>query len=477
MKKELKIIALSALMVLSAASLASCGNSKTIPDFTMPEGGFNFEEEVEITFYHTMGKALSDVLDIFLEPGSSFSTKYPNIIVNHQQIGSYDDVRDQITTALGAGAAGSECDVAYCYPDHLAMYNKNKAIVTLDTLIDDTIVDENGELVYGMSQATKDDYVDAYWDEGMAFGDGKMYMLPWAKSSEVLYYNKTFFDEHSLSVPDHWFSTGEDDTTSVEYVCAKIQDIDPDSIPLGYDSDSNWFITMCEHLESGYTSYDEDNHYIFDNETNRNFVSTFAEWYKKGYVTTKSLNGAYTSSLFTNVPTKENPVRSYMSIGSTAGAGNQVPESINGKQYFEVGVAAIPQANSAKPKVISQGPSVCLFRNEDPQKVLASWLFIKHFTTDVYFQSQFSMTSGYTPVIKSVNDNQTYANFLNSNSVVAMSTKQCVDQADAYFVSPAFAGSADARNEVGYLLQAAMSKAKSIDKAFADALSSLDYKG
>ena len=75
-----------------------------------------------------------------------------------------------------------------------------------------------------------------------------MYTLPFSKSTEVLYYNKTFFDANNLSVPDHWFSTGENDTTSMEYVCARIKEIDtnPNTYPLGYDSEANWFITMCE---------------------------------------------------------------------------------------------------------------------------------------------------------------------------------------------------------------------------------------
>lgn len=474
MKKfsKLNLLLFTSLMVMTG--LSSCGKSSVIPDFEMPEGGFDTTKDVTITFYHTMNKTLSDVLDVFLNENTGLFTKaYPNIHVEHQQIGGYDDVKDQITTALSA--SGNDCDVAYCYPDHLAMYNKNKAIVSLDTLIYDQTTNEDGTLAYGMSAAEIADFIPSFWEEGKSFGDNTMYMLPWSKSSEVMYYNKTFFESHELSVPDHWFSTGSDDITSMEYVCAKIKEIDPNSTPLGYDSDSNWFITMCEQYNSGYTSYDENNHYIFDNATNREFVSKFKEWYGKGWVTTKSLNGQYTSSLFTAAPSETR--RAYMSIGSSAGANNQVPEKVNGVSQFEVAITSIPQVDINNPKVISQGPSVCIFRNKDPQKVLASWLFVKFFTTNVLFQAQFSMASGYTPVINSVNDNATYQSFLNSSEVAAASTKQCLAQKDAYFISPAFAGSSDARVEVGNLLAAALSGSKSIDKAFADALSQLQYKG
>jgi len=473
MKKNISALLYSTLMILSMTGLNGCDNSlKSKPDFTMPEGGFDTSKEVEIKFYHTMNKTLADTLDAYI---TEFNKVYPNIKVNHQQIGGYDDVKDQITTQLSAN--GNDCDVAYCYPDHLAIYNKTKALVSLDTLINDKTVDDNGNLLYGLSDFQKSDFITSFYEEGKALGDGVMYTLPWSKSSEVMYYNKTYFTEKQLSVPDHWFTKDDNDKTSMEYICKYIHDNEINSIPLGYDSDSNWFITMCEQYGSGYTSADKDNHYLFDNETNRGFVKKFKEWYDKGYVTTKSLYGSYTSSLFTALPTAKeaNPERSYMSIGSSAGASNQIPGKINNEQYFEVGVAPIPQINPANPKVISQGPSVCIFRNTDPQKVLASWLFVKYFTTNVSFQASFSMASGYTPVIKSVEDNSVYKAFLDKNSAIAQSTKQCLAQQNAYFISPAFAGSSDARTEVGEILSGVMSGAKTIDEAFADAINELEY--
>ena len=50
-----------------------------------------------------------------------------------------------------------------------------------------------------------------------------------------------------------------------------------------------------------------------------------------------------------------------MCIGSTGGATYQQPKQTNGVYEFEVGIAPIPQVDPAKPKVISQGPSVCIF--------------------------------------------------------------------------------------------------------------------
>ncbi len=450
---KLKIFSLLSIIPLSLMTCVSCGGtsnsegnsqlsennsqgSNNTIDFVVPEGGFNENETVTITFYHTMGQVLQEVLNIYLE---DFQEMYPNIIVKSQSIGGYDDVRDQMTTQISAGA--SQCDIAYCYPDHIALYNKAGSVITLNNLIDDP--------TYGFTQEQKDDFIEAYYEEGKCFGDDKMYCLPFSKSSEVLYYDKTFFTENNLKVPTTW--------DEMEEVCRQIKKIDPLSIPLGYDSSSNWFITMCEQLGSGYTTTDPNNRYVFNNDKNKEFVKKIWGWKRDGLVTTKGLYGSYTSGLFTNLEGQ----RSYMCIGSSAGASYQTVMA-GGDYAFETGIVSIPQVSStSKRAVISQGPDLCLFNSKNPQKIMASWLLMKFLTTNVEFQSQFSISSGYTPVIKSVNRYEIYQNFLDSADggtfIAALSTNVTVSQVNDYFTSPAFVGSATARDEVGSLLDGILS--------------------
>lgn len=457
------------LMLVSVAALSSCGNKKAIPNFDIPEGGYD-GSEVTITFYHTMGSNLSDVLNLYIE---EFNKLYPNIHIQHEQVGSYDDVRDQIGTEL---STHSEPNIAYCYPDHVAMYNLTGAVATLDNLIDSklsvTRADGSTEIL-GLTEEQKSDFIEAYYNEGRQFGDGLMYTMPFSKSTEVLYYNKTFFDANNLTLPKTW--------DELKDLCAKIKQIDPESIPLGYDSEGNWFITMCEQYGSPYTSAKGDN-YLFNNEKNREFVKEFRDWYQNGYITTQTLLGSYTSSLFTST----NGTRSYMSIGSSAGATHQRPAAdTEGNYPFEVGIATIPQVNADKPKVISQGPSVCIFKKDNPQEVLASWLFIKYLTTNVSFQAEFSMASGYVPVLKSVAENPEYAKFIanadGGKYISALSAKVCLEQESAYYTSPAFNGSSKARSQVGTLLTKCLTIDKDADvdaeikKAFEDAIAECEY--
>ena len=472
MNKKTIIIAVVAVVLLvgiiAGISLlgGGGGNSVLKNEFVIPEGGYD-GSAVTITFSHTMGASLRAVLDAYIE---EFNKIYPNITIEHVQTGGYDDVRDDILTKLGVG---NQPNIAYCYPDHVARYNTAKAVVTLDDLIASQITVKRADgttEILGLTQEQKDDFIEGYYNEGTAFGDGKMYTLPFSKSTEVLYYNKTFFDQHGLKVPTTW--------DEMEAVCAQIKAIDPTSIPLGYDSESNWFITMCEQYGSPYTSATGD-HYLFNNDTNKNFIKRFRDWYQKGYVTTQEIYGAYTSGLFTATT----DTRAYMCIGSSAGASHQIPaKDSSGKYPFEVGIATVPQVDPANPKVISQGPSVCIFKNANPQEVVASWLFVKFLTTSTDFQAEFGSASGYVPVLKSVKDHPVYAkNMAAANGydkLTYLSAKVCLDQADAYYVSPAFNGSSDARDAVGILMQAALTQDDQgnlnsfIDKVFADAVKS-----
>ncbi len=448
MKKILSLL-LVATMLLSMFALVSCGGNNQgaagMASFDVPEVGYD-GSEVTIVFYHSMGAKLRGVLDTYI---AEFNKLYPNITVEHSSMGDYDGVRDQIKTQL---TAGEQPNIAYCYPDHVALYNVAKKVIPLDNLINSTIEitdAEGNKTVLGLTEAERADFIPGYYAEGAAFDElGTMYTLPMSKSTEALYYNKTFFEKNNLQVPTTW--------EEMEQVCKAIKAIDPDCVPLGYDSEANWFITMCEQYGSDYTSLDENGHFKFDNETNRNFVKMFRDWHQNGYVTTEAIYGSYTSGLFTATEGQ----RCYMVIGSTGGASYQTPPTVDGQSLFETGMATPPQVNPSAPKVISQGPSLCLFDSENPQEVVASWLFMKFLTTNVSFQAEFSMASGYAPVIKSVQENDIYKAWLDQangyNNLTALSVELALSQSDAYFVSPAFNGSSVARDQVGILMQDAL---------------------
>ncbi len=470
-------------------SLSSCdwisGNKKPAADFVMPEGGYD-GSEITIKFYHTMGAALTSILTDAI---ASFNELYPNITVEHQSYGNYDALLSQINTEI---TVGNQPSLAYCYPDHVATYNVAGAVQALDELVNSTIVEERADgttETIGYSAEQRADFIEAYWNEGLSYGDGKMYSIALAKSTEVLYYNKTFFEEHNLTVPTTW--------DEMEAVCRQIKEIEPGCIPLGYDSEANWFITMCEQYNSPYTSATGDN-FLFNNDTNRNFVKKFRQWYQERLVTTQELSGGYTSNLFTGNSSNATEgseaskgTRCYMCIGSTGGATYQRPGNVNGVYDFQVGIAPIPQVDVNNPQVISQGPSLCVFKKDNPQEVLASWLFAKFLTTNIEYQARVSENNGYVPVMKSVQSDPTYMEFLAAldadgkenltKNITAYAVRVAIEQAENCYTSPAFDGSSVARIQVGFLIQKCFTAEGSdvdalIKKAFDDCVGECNYQ-
>jgi multiple sugar transport system substrate-binding protein len=127
---------------------------------------------------------------------------------------------------------------------------------------------------------------------------------------------------------------------------------------------------------------------------------------------------------------------------------------------FETAVRPVPQADAAEPKMISQGPSVCIFNKEDPQEVLASWLFTQFLLTD-QVQIDYSSTEGYLPVTQSALNNEAYKEYLAASgsdqkahySVKLDAVKLIMDHTEDTFVTPVFNGSASLRDAASYLVE------------------------
>ena len=140
MKRIIALILLAALtLCLVACGAKTPGNqgnsgnkgpAQAAADFVIPEGGFDTNTPVTITFYHQMGQAIQEILNTAI---ADFNKIYPNITVEHKTYGDYDGIREQIKVEI---PVGNQPNIAYCYPDHVALYNVAGAVQTLDSLID-----------------------------------------------------------------------------------------------------------------------------------------------------------------------------------------------------------------------------------------------------------------------------------------------------------------------------------------------------
>lgn len=110
--------------------------------------------------------------------------------------------------------------------------------------------------------------------------------------------------------------------------------------------------------------------------------------------------------------------------------------------------------------MISQGPSICVFNKEDPQEVLASWLFTQFLLTNEV-QVAYAQTEGYVPVTRKAQETQGYREYLSRigedndtyYEVKIKATRLVLDNEKNTFVTPVFNGSTSLRNAAGQMIE------------------------
>lgn len=107
MLKKIIAIVLTVVMALGMFALTGCGSNNANNAFVVPSEGFNPEETVDITFTHTMGAKLQEVLNTYIE---EFNKIYPNINITHQSAGGWGDINGQINTEIAGGTQPNIAD-------------------------------------------------------------------------------------------------------------------------------------------------------------------------------------------------------------------------------------------------------------------------------------------------------------------------------------------------------------------------------
>ncbi len=446
----------------SEPSSSSSASSSSVDPYAVPGDYVPFSGEesdipagTTVTFWETFGSS-GTTATTAAAYATEFMNRYPNITVNLVAKGGYPDIYSAISTAIPSGTTPT---MAICYPDHVASYLDAGAIENMAGYIADPTI---GLGVDDQTEAGPlSDFIQSYLPENTNYAQTGVFSMPFTKSTEAMFYNKTMFDAKGWDVPTTWDELW--DLCATIKNDATIPNIDT-VIPFGYDSDDNFFITYDEQADIPYTSLAAP-HYLFDNAENRAFVQKLKEEHDAGHLLTKgsSSNSTYTSTQFTAGTL-------FMSVGSTGGT------TYNYTENFETAVAGIPQVDTNSPKVISQGPSVCFFKRASQAERQAAWLFYKFFTNAVNTATWASLT-GYNPIRTSAYDTDVWTTWESEATSgkdlllkkVADFTKANYAEKNAYFTSPAFKGSATARTEVGGLVSSVLLGTKDIDTAFADA--------
>ena len=133
---------------------------------------------VTLSVWFNFGAAFVDPVNKLQK---QFEDSHPNIKIDRQDIGDWDQMRQK---TLSAFSAGTGPDVFRIAVFDTAMYAVRKAVITLDDLVDKEP---------GMG---KNVFVEGFLANVM-YG-GKMWALPWKGSAVTLYWNKKLFRQAGL---------------------------------------------------------------------------------------------------------------------------------------------------------------------------------------------------------------------------------------------------------------------------------------
>lgn len=448
-KKFIAVLVSAAIMTL----LSGCHGSKGLNEFETPEE-FDTSKNYEITFWAKNDNNRSQQ-DIYKKAISDFEKIYPNIKVNMRLYSDYGRIYNDVITNISTSTTPNVC---ITYPDHIATYMSGiNIVVPLDALIDDPSYGLGGSKV-GFDSPSRSEVVPEFLNE--CYLNGACYALPFMRSTEALYINEDLVKALGYEVPDvlTWDYIWEVSEKAVEKDTSGTYKVNGQKvlIPFIYKSTDNMMISMLKQKNAGYST-DEGNIEIF-NDTTRDIMLEVSKHARTGAFSTFKIS-SYPGNFL-------NAGQCLFALDSTAGAtwmGSDAPLSDiaeENKRQFNTVVRPIPQFDVDDPKMMSQGPSVCIFNKEDPQEVLASWLFTQFLlTNDV--QIAYSETEGYVPVTKKAQDSEEYQEYLSLSGsdnnehyrIKIEAAELLLNNTSNTFVTPVFNGSASLRDAAGALIE------------------------
>ena len=469
MKKLVEFMFLGVLCL----ALFGCHGKIASDSFVIPEE-FDDSRHYEISFWAKNDTNINQV-NVYKKAISDFQDLYPNITVNLKLYTDYSRIYNDVITNISTGTTPNVC---ITYPDHIATYiTGNNTVVPLDPLMKDEKYGLGGSEVR-FASPTFDEVVKEFLDECII--NGNYYALPYMRSTEVTYINKDYVEKLGYEIPDvltwdYIFEVSEaamakDEEGNFLINKQKIM------IPFIYKSTDNMMISMLKQLNAPYS--DSDGSILIFNDQTRDILLDIASHTKTGAFSTFKIS-SYPANFL-------NAGQCIFAIDSTAGAtwmGSDAPlidipeDNI---VRFETIVRPIPQYDTENIKMISQGPSLCIFNKKDPDEVLASWLFAQYLLSND-IQIGYAQTEGYIPVTYKALNSAEYQDYLSRAGednrlhykTKIEAAKLLIDNTENTFVTAVFNGSASLREAAGNLIEntcKATRRKENVDNAYIEKL-------
>ncbi len=333
---------------------------------------------VKIVYWRALSGAPGDAQE---EIAKRFNASQKEVEVEVQYQGTYPELQRKLQAALAARVTP---DVVMFDSPQMPYFAKNGALAPLD------------DFAKGADSVDLKNYIPGLLADG--YFDGKLYALPFARSTPILYYNRDMFKEVGLPdrAPETWDEFAD--------FCKKLTKKEgAETKRVGYAVQMG---TTTAHW------YFQELLYAYGNDVSDDKFKVLIDQ-PEGVAAAKFLQDLITQGIaipgtgpdgaqgeFTNQ-------RSGLHFGSTGSLVNIVTTS-----KFKVGVGFMP---AAKRRQVPIGGSVLSVMAASPkEKQAAAWKFIKYMTnteSNVYFVQK----TGYMPISTTAVNSQEMKDFMAKN--------------------------------------------------------------
>lgn len=357
MKKVVKMAVLLSLLLLAGCSRQTKQTSAKIPT--------KITKKTTISVWYSLTGSAQDALKQLTQ---KFEQKNPKIKVKLQsQGGNYADLQAKLTS--GFQSPKDLPTITQAYPGWLYNAAQNKMLVNLTPYV------ENKKI--GYSSYKRSHIPSALWDGAKI--NGLQYGVPFNKSVEVLFYNKTLMDKYNVPIPKTMSQLKDASKEIYQKSHKKV-------VGAGFDALNNYYMLAMKEEGINFT-----NKLNFTSPSSKQAINYYARGVKDGYFMQAGTE-KYMSTPFSNGQVA-------MFIGSTA---NEAYIKQGLKKQYQYGIAARPSKVN-----IQQGTDLYMFNKATPLQKTAAFLYLK-FLASKSSQLYWAQKTGYMPVNQDVLTSSVY---------------------------------------------------------------------
>lgn len=340
----------------------------------------NPQKPVTLTLWHNFGGQMRETMDGMVDEFNGTVGEKEGIIVVVTSINSSAALHEKLVMAAKGDPGAPELpDISTANPK-TAIILKEEGVIT--------------DLGAQFTEKELEDYVPSFIEEGL-LGSDTLYLFPFAKSTEVLFLNKTIFDrfarDKQVKYEDLKTYEGIAKTARLyyEWTDEKTPDIKNDGKTF-FHADSLFNLAQLGCRQLGYDFVNQGK-LDYSSEGFKRIWNYFYEPAVKGYF---AIYDGYASDL-----TKTGDI--ICSTGSTAGIAffdPLVTYPDNTTENAELMVLPFPVFEGGKKVALQRGSGMVVTKSTEA-KEYAAGIFLKWFTSPEH-NMQFINSTGYLPVTK-----------------------------------------------------------------------------